>query len=825
MKRSLCATIVLAVWLIACAGVAQEKTETQSSVPQLVPKVFIKDEGVEQNKEAKTPASPLPGLAEVVPRAADLGQKAIKAEETIAATRDTSAFERRIGETESQVDQITKKIAGMGDPANWNIYRLLDVQHLIQGEKNKLGALLDPISSRLSELEAIRKNWEDELVFWKKWEESLSEVQTEIPPGTFKKTQETANVVLQSAANASSPLLTLQQKLMRQLDEILQLSIPIETALKKVRSETFEKNAPSFFTREFLEQFDAGLWVAAKGGMIDGWKIDSESLPLLAWMIVLQVLLTLSLTYFIRRRRRLPEKTGEWHFIRAHSWAFSIFVTQAVTVLFYQMPAPSWLFLTVALLIFSVSFLVSDLLPHPRMRPVLFFLAGVQIISAVLKLTSIPAPLISLYLALVLAVGIGFFLNQARRQVVEQGGRSDLLAAGLRGASLVGCAALLVLLAGYSNLADYLVRSCIGTIFLFVIANLLLHLGNGFIEVVLSQPAVSRLGFFSGFGEAFESRLKNLLKAILCIGVFLALFQLWGIYTSFGEAWEKIFEFKFAIGELTLSFGRILLSALVLYLIVSGSWFVRAFLDGEVFPRQQLDRGARDAIKKLIHYSLLFVGIIMAISVIGLNLTSFAFLTGAVGIGVGFGLQNIVNNFVSGLMLLFERPFKVGDMVVIDNETGTVRKIGLRSTVIETFDRSELIVPNSQFISGKVTNWTRSSHIARIRIPVGVAYGSDVDLVLRVLKEAAETDPRVLSSPPPNPLFLRFGDSALDFELHSWIADVKDLLSVRSNLCQEIASRFQQAGIEIPFPQRDLHLRSIDERILERALGLQKKGE
>jgi small-conductance mechanosensitive channel len=124
-----------------------------------------------------------------------------------------------------------------------------------------------------------------------------------------------------------------------------------------------------------------------------------------------------------------------------------------------------------------------------------------------------------------------------------------------------------------------------------------------------------------------------------------------------------------------------------------------------------------------------------------------------------------------------------------------------------------------------VTNWTRSSHIARIRIPVGVAYGSDVDLVLRVLKEAAETDPRVLSSPPPNPLFLRFGDSALDFELHSWIADVKDLLSVRSNLCQEIASRFQQAGIEIPFPQRDLHLRSIDERILERALGLQKKGE
>ncbi len=186
-------------------------------------------------------------------------------------------------------------------------------------------------------------------------------------------------------------------------------------------------------------------------------------------------------------------------------------------------------------------------------------------------------------------------------------------------------------------------------------------------------------------------------------------------------------------------------------------------------------------------------------------------------------MQNIVNNFVSGLMLLFERPFKIGDMVVVDNETGTVRKIGLRSTIIETFDRSELIVPNSQFISGKVTNWTRTSHIARIRIPVGVAYGSDVELVLRLLREAGETDPRVLSNPAPNPLFLRFGDSSLDLELHVWIADVGDLLAVRSHLCQEIARRFQEAGIEIPCPQRDLHLRSIDEGVLERALGLRKK--
>jgi small-conductance mechanosensitive channel len=824
MKRHFLLPWMVIAWLLACPCLAQENTDTQTSIPKIVQKVSGKDESVEQNREAKAAAPSFPGLAEVVPRAADLGQKASKAEEAIAVTRDTSAFGKQITDVENRVDQLAQKLADMGDPTGWNIYRLRDVQHLIQDEKSKLGELLDPISAKLSDLEAIRRNWEDEQTFLKKWEERLSEVQTEIPPGTFNKAVETATTVVQSAANASASVLELQQKLTKQLDKVCQLSIPVDAALKKVRSETFQKNAPSFFSVEFYEPLNTALWAAIKDGAADAWKMESEYLPNYEWIICLQVLVTVTLIYLIGRRQQFTEKTKEWHFIRQHPWAFSIFAMQASALLLHQGAAPSWLLLNVALVVFSSSFLISGMLPHPRVRLVVFLLAGVLAISAFLKLISLPAPLYSLYLALICVSGIGVF-RVARLQSAEQSERRDLFSVGLQVGSLVLFAALLLLFAGFSNLANYLVRSSIATVFSLIIAFLLICLGNGCIEVFLNQPFVTRLGFFSRFGKAFESRLKNLLKAILWIGVFLTLFQLWGIYASFGQAWEKIFEFKFAIGELTLSLGRILVAALLIYLVVSGSWFIRAFLDGEVFPRRQLDRGARDAIKKLINYSLLLFGIMMAISLIGLNLTSLAFLTGALGIGVGFGLQNIVNNFVSGLMLLFERPFKVGDMVVVDNETGTVRKIGLRSTIIETFDRSELIVPNSLFISGKVTNWTRSNQIARVRITVGVAYGSDIEQVLSLLKEAAETEPRVLSDPEPNPLFLRFGDSALEFELHFWIADVKDSLSVRSALCQEIASRFQAAGIEIPFPQRDLHLRSIDERVLERALGLQKRTD
>ena len=665
-----------------------------------------------------------------------------------------------------------------------------------------MGRSLDPISAKLSDLEAIRRNWGDEHAFWKKWEESLSEAQKEIPPETFSRALEAATTVVQSAADASASVMVLQQKLTKQLDKVRQLSIPVDAALKKVRSETFQKNAPSFFSVEFYEPLSTARWAAIKEGVADAWKMESEDLPNYdyGWIICLQVLVTVTLISLIWRRRKFPEKTKEWHFIRQHPWAFSIFAMQTATLLLYQGLAPSWLLLNVVLVVFSSSFLISSMLPHPKVRLLVLLLASALTISAVLKLISLPAPLYTLYLALICMSGIGVFFHVDRRHSAEQGGRLDLFSVGLRLGSLVLFAALLLLSAGFSNLANYLVRSSIGTIFSFIIAFLLLCFGDGCFEAFLNQPFITRLGFFSRFGEALESRLKHLLKAILCIGVFLTLLQLWGIYASFGQAWEKIFEVKFAIGEITLSLGRILAVAFFIYIVVSGSWFIRAFLDVEVFPQRQLDRGARDAVKKLIHYSLLLFGIVMAISLIGLNLTSLAFLTGALGIGVGFGLQNIVNNFVSGLLLLFERPFKIGDIVVVEGETGTVRKIGLRSTVIETFDRSELIVPNSQFISGKVTNWTHSNPIARIKIAVGVAYGSDIERVLSLLKEAAATDPRVLTNPEPNPLFLRFGENALECELHSWIADVKDLLSVRSALCQDIAGRFQAAGIEIPFP-------------------------
>ena len=209
----------------------------------------------------------------------------------------------------------------------------------------------------------------------------------------------------------------------------------------------------------------------------------------------------------------------------------------------------------------------------------------------------------------------------------------------------------------------------------------------------------------------------------------------------------------------------------------------------------------------------------------GLDLQKFTIIAGALSVGIGFGLQNIVNNFVSGLILLFERPVKVGDTINIDDQWGTITRIGMRSTVFETLDRSEIIVPNSDLISQKVTNWTFTTNISRIVLTVGVAYGSPLDKVLEILMRVAQEHPEILKDPESSAIFTGFGESSIDFELRVWISDINKRLKVKSELGQAVDRYFREEGITIPFPQRDLHLRSIEADLHSSLLGPKQEGE
>lgn len=262
------------------------------------------------------------------------------------------------------------------------------------------------------------------------------------------------------------------------------------------------------------------------------------------------------------------------------------------------------------------------------------------------------------------------------------------------------------------------------------------------------------------------------------------------------------------LGSATLSMENIFAGLLVLLATYALVKLVRLILEVELLPRLKLKQGVPFAVSTLTRYLLVTVGVVLAMMAMGLDLTKASLLTGAVGVGIGFGLQGIVNNFLSGLILLVERPISVGDTVQTQEIWGEVKRIGVRSSTVRTFQGAEVIVPNADLISKDVTNWTLSDRRRRLEIDVGVAYGSDPEQVVHLLESAAREVKDVLVNPPARAWFFGFGDSSLNFRLHAWI-DSYDLgIPAQSALRVEILKKLNQNGIEIPFPQRDINIRS-----------------
>jgi small-conductance mechanosensitive channel len=260
--------------------------------------------------------------------------------------------------------------------------------------------------------------------------------------------------------------------------------------------------------------------------------------------------------------------------------------------------------------------------------------------------------------------------------------------------------------------------------------------------------------------------------------------------------------------DFRISAGSLAALVVLVLLLFWGSKRLQRWLSEGPMLRNRLDPGARLAVAAVVRYTVLLVGLLAIVQTVGIDLTTFNVMAGAIGIGVGFGLQNVVSNFIAGLIIMFERPVKIGDRIVVGGVAGNVVDIGARSTTVLDNDNIAVIVPNSKFITEDVINWKYNDDSVRFHVPVSVAYGTDAQLVRRVLLEVAQADPDVLQSPEPTVWLKEFGDDGVAFELMVWSATLVDRKGrLISQLNYAIYERFNAEGIEFPFPQRDLHIK------------------
>ncbi|HXV36054.1 MAG TPA: mechanosensitive ion channel domain-containing protein [Myxococcota bacterium] len=628
------------------------------------------------------------------------------------------------------------------------------------------------------------------------------------------------DAALRTAGERRSLLLTLQDRIVQQdlfasaaLDEI-------RAAEREGRHDLLQKDAPAWWRdlreiRPGAHADDVRLSVAEDLSTLRAYLAVSRSRFLVDLLLFVAIA---RYAFAVRRRLAHPidgvppiGESGRRLFERPI--AIAVLAGLLVARLIHR-DAPIGFATIVSLLMLVPLVRLVPLLLPPSVRWVPWWMAALVLLSRVRRIVY-EAPLAETALFGLESLGmIGallWLMRPARLAVREaRVPAPQLLRAGMRATLFLLVTALGASALGYRSLAMLLGTATLASVYAATILYAAACAARAAIEASFHTSPARR------FAVVRDRRDSVLRVTGACVS--LAAMIYWGYLTlSFFEviepvrdAAELVLGSELNLGELEISVGDVLAFGLIVALAFALSRLIRFFLEEEIFPRMRLRRGVGNAVATLFQYATLLVGLALAFSAAGMEFSRLALFAGAFGVGLGFGLQTVINNFVSGLILLFERPIQVGDMVEVGGLLGEVRRIGARSCTVRTADGAEVIVPNANLISEQVVNWTRSDRRRRITVDVGVAYGTDPVRVLELLRGVGAASPAVLGDPPPEALFLGFGESALNFRLRAWIPRFEESYGVSSDLGVAISAALRDAGIEIPFPQRDLRVRSIE---------------
>lgn len=657
-----------------------------------------------------------------------------------------------------------------------------------------------------------------------------TEITAQVPPEVLQRINEIIAAITktQKQIEASrAQLLTFQTRISEQETRINDTLSTIKKVREEALTHLFVQDSPAIWNARRTTNSAAGIFIEAKDSYATQLGALNEYAFRQSDRFILHAIILLSFFgLLIWARRRIRPMVKENVELQP---AFSVFEMPIAGALILSIMLSGWIYpqaprilssiLGAAALVPGIIYL-RKILEKP-LFPILNALVVFYFIDLLRQITA-TLPLLSRILFLAEMLGAIIFLvwflrsKSLARKIEVRHQRIFVIIKktipyflGLFGIAFIAN------LLGYVGLSNVIGNGVLSSSYIALILYAAVQIIKSLIVFALRVRPLSKLGMVKNHRTIVQAKI---FRVLTWVGIII-----WGILTlNLISISETLFNYlkdwltaELVIGSLAISLSDIIIFSITVWLAFAVSRLVRFVLEEDVYSRVQLAGGIPYAISTMLHYIILVVGFVLAIAALGFDLTQFTILAGAFGVGLGFGLQTIVNNFVSGLILLFERPVKVGDTVQLGEHQGDLNGIGLRASVVRKVDGSEVIVPNSKLISEEVINWTLSDQQRRIDINVGVAYGNDPENIIELLTNIAITHENILEIPPPRTLFVGFGENSLDFQLRAWTDDTERWIVIKSEMAVEVYKILSKENIEIPFPQRDLNLNIISSQAAE----------
>jgi len=806
--------LLLAVLCIVCGLYSSSPAMAQVLPGIALPATGEADEPTEETAAAPPKAIPL----QAVPDRLDEGRELLR--RAVNAARPDPEVES-IAE---QLDALEARLETLDEPLPATDLRSLEnALERINGLRRALTSLRLPLARRGSELGQRLESLQQSSETWRLTRDALAGADA---PAELLENVDNLRDALEEAREAVDArletILAMQAQLTRWRTPLEERRETLEAAMAKAGAELFKPEHPAIWRGEV----SLGDLEGSRRSWQGDWQALQNYLAAREGAVALHGgLLVLLLVIFYA----LARKVDQWVNDRPELGpTLAIFRFPLAAALVMAILAGSWLYpdapsvlreLLGVLLILPLLRVLPPMV-NPVLRGPLYQVIGLY---ALLRLdillgtgTSLERYTLLLITTAAFAVATLMFRPGGPGAKLEAGPWWRAVRFAGRGGVMVLLTALLANIGGYVSLAGLLTNAVIASAFAGIVLFAGILVTRAALNALLQTQLLRKSNLVRWHSAAIDGWVMRILPFVVLVGWILATLRLFRLDGLLGQVLGGILFSSARIGTVSISLGDILGFALAIWLGLLVSRLLRFVLDVDVFPRVTLPRGVAATVSMLVNYTILGIAVVFAVAAAGIQLERFAIIVGALSVGIGFGLQNVVNNFVSGLILAFERPVQSGDTIEFTETFGNVTRIGVRSSTVRTFDGAEVIVPNANLISNEVTNWTLSDMRRRIEILAGVAYGTDPRKVIALLLDVARRNEKILEDPEPAALFLGFGDSSLDFSLRAWTDDFNNYLTIKSDLTLAVHDALYDSGIEIPFPQRDLHLRSVDSAAVAR---------